>query len=1134
MGHNATFSHGDRRVRKACLASASLGWLLLVTAGPAMSQPAANGQSSAPPPAAAIEHVAPSSTTDPSPVAAERLLALLQAIPKRWDGIPQPLVPPTGRPPEAVIEAASETEIKNAVKLLAQLATAPEADRPGLMQSAMHSRPLNEVDLWVPAVLVDKLESKVLLGGARELEAWLQWAEAVGRKDILQEAASIAMDKIGTRLGAVAVLPAASAWAALPPTAGAERGQAMIVDSLADLLFRAGQNQEALEAYRKARQLDAVINNKIGQAYTWLGEADVLFHIGRNQEAIHAYQSARQIFVSLDQKSGQGNTWKGEGDVLFLLGEDQQALHAYATALQLFVTADDQLGQGNSLQGTADVLFRQGKNQEALDTYRQARRIYVAINAQEGQGNGWVKEGDVLTLLGEHQKALEAYRNARHIYLAISDKLGQGNTWVGEAVVLSHLGEYQKALDAFRSARQLFIDVDVKLGQGNTWRGEANVLFELGELQKALDAFRKARELYVADDDKLGQGNTWEGEAKVQALLGDDQAALGAYRKARGFFVAADEGVGQGNSWEGEADVLLALGDDQQALSDYRISRSFFVTAGDPIGQGNAWLGEALALRKRDAWTEVATAAGNAVARFEASGVAPNQISALLLEAQAEDRLGDRQAAVRAATHAIELHAQWRKNFITDSQRTEHEESIAAAYDILIPLRARQEGQATEALRLAEEAHSHVLLDLLATTPNRGEAVPPVDLMAERQRLETAIWEVEEELRGTPAPQREQELRERRRQLDRELEWNGYQRIAAQNESLANAPPLDAAAIQELTHQSGPILLFYAANEEVWGFLVLPPPAGILVRSIAISWGDLGREVRELSRDLANPLYEARAQAQARRFWDLFIAPFADHIPDGRPLVLVPHGPLHEVPFEALVDPTGKLLLDHWTTSVAPSASVLALAAKRHAEPSTTDSFVAFSSGRGLTLPASEVVEISRFFDNKVAFHPTEALYTNYEKLASQARHLLIATRGVHLESSRSDTYLEIQPTPDVHDSRLNAAEIATIPLQAELVTLAACDTAHGHALLSDERLDLARSFLIARAVAVLATRWKVPEDIDTSRFLVDFYRAYRKGGKEGKGLRKDEALNEARRLSRARHEPAQLWSAWVLIGDAR
>ncbi len=116
----------------------------------------------------------------------------------------------------------------------------------------------------------------------------------------------------------------------------------------------------------------------------------------------------------------------------------------------------------------------------------------------------------------------------------------------------------------------------------------------------------------------------------------------------------------------------------------------------------------------------------------------------------------------------------------------------------------------------------------------------------------------------------------------------------------------------------------------------------------------------------------------------------------------------------------------------------------------------------------------------------------------------------------------------------MTAAEIATIPIDAELVTLAACDTGAAEALLSDERLDLTRAFLTAGAAAVLATRWKVPDDDRTSGFLVDFYRAYRQGGPEGRGMRKDQALTEARRRSLKRDDPAQVWAAWVLVGDAR
>lgn len=86
---------------------------------------------------------------------------------------------------------------------------------------------------------------------------------------------------------------------------------------------------------------------------------------------------------------------------------------------------------------------------------------------------------------------------------------------------------------------------------------------------------------------------------------------------------------------------------------------------------------------------------------------------------------------------------------------------------------------------------------------------------------------------------------------------------------------------------------------------------------------------------------------------------------------------------------------------------------------------------------------------------------------------------------------------------------------------------ARGETRQSDERLDLTRAFLIAGAASVLATRWKVPYDPATTRFLLDFYRACRQGGPGGKGLRKDQALTEARRRSRGATRPG-LGSAGV------
>ncbi len=904
-----------------------------------------------------------------------------------------------------------------------------------------------------------------------------------------------------------------------------------------EVLIRLGGIEESLMVYRKARQLFNTAGDKLGEGNSWLSEAHVLFRLGDNEVSLAAHRKARVLLQGVGDKLGEGNTWLGEAEVLLLLGESESARAAYRRGRVLFQTVGDQLGEGNTWLGEAQVLFRLGKNEGSLAAYRRARVLFQVVGDQLGEGNTWLGEAQVLLLLGESEGSLAAYRRARLLFQAMGDQLGEGNTWLGEAQVLFRLGESERTLAAYRKARELFQAMGDWLGEGNTWLGEAQVLFRLGESERTLAAYRKARVLFQAMGDWLGEGNTWLGEAGVFLLLGDNDGSLAAYRRARVLFQAMGDQLGEGNTWLGEAEVLFLLGESEGSLAVYRRARVLFQVVGDQLGEGNTWLGMARVLRRIGRNETAADAAASAADLFERVGWIPSRRDALLLEARSCDRSREREKVIRLAVKAIRLHHAWRESGITDLHRTEMDEEISGAYDLLVRILAEHPADLSKALSFAEEARSRVLFDLMVTLAGTEQDRLPLNLVAERRRLEAELAEVEDSIRQATDPNLRRQVQTKRRQLDRELQWNEYKHIAVQGHGLQVATPLDADGIRHLANEVGPIILYYATDVEVIGFLILQNAAEIHVEHIFLPRTQLGRSVRELAWDLSNPAHETRAAQRARVLWDQLIADFVKHLPESGPLVIIPHGPLHELPFEALLDPEGHPLYERWDFSVAPSASVLAFARQRHQPPSNRDTFAPLVSGRGLR-PADEVAEIAQFFRKEIAlFQPTDATFRNYEVIATRVRQLLIATRGVHLSGSRSrrDTYLEIRPSRGVHDSRLTASEIAAIPLQAELVTLAACDTARGETLpTSDERLDLTRAFLIAGSAAVLATRWKIPEDASTSRFLVDFYRAYRRGGSQGRGLRKDEALTEARRRSRERGDPAQIWAAWVLVGDPR
>jgi tetratricopeptide (TPR) repeat protein len=1107
-----------------------------------------------------------------------RLEARLKALPDHWDTIPPALVPVSGRSSEEVLATASEEEKALVSEWITFLALSPPAERAALISRELQARPLSEVDVWLPEKFTNELRTTNLEEPTLYVEAWLEWAEALGRKDALLMAAGAGLLRLSLRGESRSLLEFASRWVNLPPSDHAARGRANVLFRYAALLYLAGDNEKALDAYKRARKLFEEIEDHWGlgrtfageaeillllgdkkkaldlyrrarkifeqvgdrreQGYTLNGEAEVLFQLDDNEKALDAYRSARKIHEQVGDRRGQGTALVGEAKVLFMLGESKKALDAFRGARKLYEAAGSRWGPGGTFYAEAEVLFQLGDNEKALDAYRSARKIYEAVGNQQGQGDTLKGEAVVLFWLGDNEKALDTYRSARKLYEAIGDRRGQGNTFRGEAEVLSRLGDSERALDAYRSALKIYEQIGSRLGQGNTFNGEADVLFQLGDNEKALDAYRSARKIYEQIGHLKGQGNTFGGEAVVLFRLGDNEKALDAYRSARKLYEQVGARRDQGDTFLGEADVLFRLGENEKALEAYRSAHTLFEEVEDPQGLGSTLLGEARLQSRQGNERDAKNLASQAVAAYRKAGVVNGERSAWLVAAEVEHSSENLEPAVSAAREAVRLHAVWRSKKISETQRAQEDESISAAYDILVPVLLSQ-ARTEQALAAAEEARSHVLLDLVAAGFKYSKQGAATDLRAERQRLVSELAQVETESRQAADASRLAELQIHRNQIDHELDWNQYQTLAAEQDALLTAQPLDAAGIRAVARETGPILLYYAADKELIGFLMPSDGTDIFGARIDLSRERLSEAVQRYIHDEANPFYADRAAQQSRELWDLLLAPFAARLsaegPAGGPLVIVPHGPLHELPFETLLDPAGTPLFQRWSVSLAPSVSTLARARERHKEPQPKDSFLAFSSGHGLELPEAETGEVAHLFGNdKAAFKPTEARFENYEHLVPGARQLLISTNGTWVPGDPRKTYLEILPTRDVHDSRLSVAEIAAIPLNAELVALEACDTERGETRSNDERLDLTRAFLTAGAASVLATRWKVPDEPATTRFLLDFYRAYRQGGPGGKGLRKDQALTEARRRSRERGDPAQVWAAWVLVGDAR
>ncbi len=196
-------------------------------------------------------------------------------------------------------------------------------------------------------------------------------------------------------------------------------------------------------------------------------------------------------------------------------------------------------------------------------------------------------------------------------------------------------------------------------------------------------------------------------------------------------------------------------------------------------------------------------------------------------------------------------------------------------------------------------------------------------------------------------------------------------------------------------------------------------------------------------------------------------------------LFVVPHGPLHYLPFQALHDGRG-WLIERSALAVWPSAAVgKHLLARDAPGVATLLGFGNPSSDRNVPLPGAEreVQKVAQMFRQSDVYLQRDATKQRFKLDANKAGVVHVAA---HAEVDEVDPLFSriLFASDNSEAGLLEAREIYGLELAGvRLITLSACESGLGKVAKGDEILGFTRSFLAAGASSIVASLWPVADD---------------------------------------------------------
>lgn len=864
--------------------------------------------------------------------------------------------------------------------------------------------------------------------------------------------------------------------------------------------------------FKKAMEIYLLEEDTTKWIEAQMNYGDLMVNTGNVRDGLNLFLSIHQEFATYISKSTLSRLKNRIGYAYRHLEQNDQSKKYYLESLELAQNLNDSLFTAR-LQNNLSYIYQSAGNYETALSYQQkAKQVFESMNRKDPLSK--VLNGMFLNMM-----RLELFSQAEKYIrksLVIREELGDP----AQLDIAYHNLAWNFERQGQRDSAIIYYQKSLKLSRqlGNPYE-ITQTLDNIGGLYERSGDFENALAYY---NESLDINREIERPASAaESLLRIARVAVQSndLENASAFYREALDWLEEANDPRLLSSIYLDLANLETDQKNYHSAKEY-ITKARKIAEDKGF--KTRQIRTFNSLGKLFEKEGDLYAslssyrqayELSSESTVPEKIPTAILLAKAYNRASSDSAFI-FAEEAFSLIDSVRTNVAGLAFRSGFFSQHAGFYNEVASWYITRENEPKKAFELIESAKARVLMDELAEAREKEFGSLDESTLISKQQKAKQIDRLYNQLSATESLTEKGAIRDELKDL--EFEYQSFlNELHVSNVSLKDfkyPKPITLQKAQDMLDPESAILEYALTEEHVVRLLITEDN---ITGSILMPEGSpkakqyFTEKIRTYRETITSKASVNEIQEIGASLYSQLIPP---EVSESRSkisnLLIIPGGALTFLPFETLSN-NNRYLIEDFHIKYLPSASIYSFINNPHRTTNFELLALAgsgFEGGDGLTslsssqasfasLPSTllEVDSISVNFTNSRILKNDDVTEANLKSHdLSDFRFIHFATHAEVNESTPSQSGLLLSKKTDVEslfgeDGYLNSREISGLKLNADLVTLSACNTGMGKVVTGEGLIGLQRSFLSAGASSVMVSLWSI-YDRSTADFMSEFY----------------------------------------------